>query len=182
MKLYQDAVLGCMSRLFVVSVLNVRLVMHFLSSLMVVLGIAEYAYTMKITDKSDVYSFGVVLLEIVTGKKPVDPSFTDAVDLVGWVNQQVKAGRGDRSICDRRLEGLPEALLCEMEEVLGIALLCVSPSPNDRPNMREVVAMLVAIQQDTLSWMKSKSLSEPCSKQPILCISPDSDDSSWSRT
>ncbi|KAL2634248.1 hypothetical protein R1flu_005727 [Riccia fluitans] len=143
----------------------------------------EYAYTMKVTEKSDVYSFGVVLLEIVTGRKPVDPSFTDAVDLVGWVHQQVKAGRGDRSICDRRLEGLPETMLWEVEEMLGIALLCVNTNPNERPTMRDVVAMLLEIQQDTLSWTKtsSKSLSESCSRQPILAGSPDSDDSNWNR-
>ncbi|KAM7261134.1 hypothetical protein ACFE04_026609 [Oxalis oulophora] len=32
----------------------------------------EYAQSGKLTDKSDVYSFGVVLLELITGRKPVD--------------------------------------------------------------------------------------------------------------
>ena len=34
----------------------------------------EYASSGKLTEKSDVYSFGVVLLELITGRKPVDPS------------------------------------------------------------------------------------------------------------
>ncbi|XP_073108720.1 uncharacterized protein [Elaeis guineensis] len=34
----------------------------------------EYASTGKLTAKSDVYSFGVVLLELITGRKPVDTS------------------------------------------------------------------------------------------------------------
>ncbi|CAM6112070.1 unnamed protein product [Calypogeia fissa] len=143
----------------------------------------EYAYTMKVTEKSDVYSFGVVLLEIVSGRKPVDPSFTEAVDLVGWVHHQVRAGTGDRTILDPRLNGLPESLLRQVEEVLGIALLCVTSSPNERPTMREVIAMLLEIHQDTsMTWTKNpSSTTTSCSKQPILPKSPDSDDYTWSK-
>ncbi|KAJ6997192.1 hypothetical protein NC653_013688 [Populus alba x Populus x berolinensis] len=45
----------------------------------------EYASSGKLTDKSDVFSYGVMLLELITGKKPVDPSSAMEDSLVDWV-------------------------------------------------------------------------------------------------
>lgn len=46
----------------------------------------EYASSGKLTDKSDVFSFGVMLLELITGKRPVDPSNYMEDSLVDWVS------------------------------------------------------------------------------------------------
>ncbi|KAF7145992.1 hypothetical protein RHSIM_Rhsim04G0094800 [Rhododendron simsii] len=46
----------------------------------------EYAMTGQITQKSDVYSFGVVLLELLTGRKPVDHTMPKGQQsLVTWM-------------------------------------------------------------------------------------------------
>ena len=46
----------------------------------------EYAMTGQLTQKSDVYSFGVVLLELLTGRKPVDHTLPKGQQsLVTWV-------------------------------------------------------------------------------------------------
>lgn len=46
----------------------------------------RYAMTGQITQKSDVYSFGVVLLELLTGRKPVDHTMPKGQQsLVTWV-------------------------------------------------------------------------------------------------
>lgn len=47
----------------------------------------EYVSSGKLTDKSDVYSFGVVLLELITGRMPVDPSQLGDQSLVEWVHR-----------------------------------------------------------------------------------------------
>jgi len=47
----------------------------------------EYAMSGKLTDKSDVFSFGVVLLELISGRRPVDPSQAPGKEsLVEWVS------------------------------------------------------------------------------------------------
>jgi len=47
----------------------------------------EYASTGKLTEKSDVYSFGVVLLELISGRRPVDRTQSCIDDsIVDWVS------------------------------------------------------------------------------------------------
>ncbi|XP_058069579.1 LRR receptor-like serine/threonine-protein kinase HSL2 [Magnolia sinica] len=107
----------------------------------------EYAYTLKVNEKSDVYSFGVVLLELVTGKRPIDPSFGECKDIVRWVNdviavQEQGAEEADfRQLLDPRLA--PSSY--SYEEVLSflnVALLCTAAFPMNRPSMRKVVELL----------------------------------------
>lgn len=47
---------------------------------------SRYAMTGQLSSKSDVYSFGVVLLELLTGRKPVDHTLPRGQQsLVTWV-------------------------------------------------------------------------------------------------
>ncbi|KAI3978203.1 hypothetical protein MKX01_013034 [Papaver californicum] len=40
---------------------------------------SEYGYMRKIAEKSDVYTYGVVVMEVLTGKQPIDPTIPDGL-------------------------------------------------------------------------------------------------------
>lgn len=97
---------------------------------------------MKVTEKCDIYSYGVVLLELLTGKAPVQP-LEQGGDLVSLVRNYIRAHSLSPDILDTRLDLKDETTVHHMITVLKIALLCTSMSPFDRPSMREVVIMLI---------------------------------------
>ncbi|XP_057792429.1 receptor-like protein kinase HSL1 [Salvia miltiorrhiza] len=97
----------------------------------------EYAYTLRVNEKSDIYSFGVVLLELVTGRPPVDPEYGEK-DLVSWVRATLES-KGTSHVVDPELDSGFEEHICR---VLDVGLLCTSSLPINRPSMRRVVIML----------------------------------------
>ncbi|KAI0493306.1 hypothetical protein KFK09_027582 [Dendrobium nobile] len=105
----------------------------------------EYAYTLKVKEKSDVYSFGVVLLELVTGKKAIDPSFRENEDLVKWVTNSIASHSTKedlRFLMDYRLQPCSASQYKKMVRVLHVGILCTSAFPMNRPSMRRVVDLL----------------------------------------
>jgi len=102
----------------------------------------------RITKKSDVYSFGVLLLEIITGRKPAtDPSFPEGQSVVQWVRDHLRQKQDPAEVVDPKLQGRPDAQVQEILQALGIALLCSSNRPADRPTMKDVAALLREIRQ-----------------------------------
>ncbi|XP_031255310.1 receptor-like protein kinase HSL1 [Pistacia vera] len=97
----------------------------------------EYAYTLRVNEKSDIYSFGVVLLELVTGRLPIDPEFGDK-DLVKWVCTTLDQRDFD-SVIDSKLDSSHKEEMCR---VLEVSLLCTNALPINRPSMRKVVKLL----------------------------------------
>ncbi|XP_058097694.1 receptor protein-tyrosine kinase CEPR2-like [Magnolia sinica] len=100
----------------------------------------ELAYSLKVTEKIDVYSFGVVLLELVTGRSPVEPGYGEGKDLVYWVSTHLDGRKDVVEVLDRRLSGPARE---DMIKVLKVAVLCTTKLPSLRPSMREVVKMLL---------------------------------------
>ncbi|KAJ9170903.1 hypothetical protein P3X46_018966 [Hevea brasiliensis] len=97
----------------------------------------EYAYTVRVNEKSDIYSFGVVILELVTGRLPIDPEFGEK-DLVKWVYTTLDQ-KGVDHVIDPNLDSSFQDEICR---VLNVGLKCTSSLPVSRPSMRRVVNML----------------------------------------
>ncbi|KAH1064165.1 hypothetical protein J1N35_029152 [Gossypium stocksii] len=104
----------------------------------------EYASSGKLTDRSDVYSFGVVLLELITGRKPVDPTRPLGDEsLVEWARplliQALETGNFGELI-DPRLE--KRYVEIELFRMIEAAAACVRHSAAKRPRMALVVRAL----------------------------------------
>lgn len=117
---------------------------------------AEYAYTLRVNEKSDIYSFGVVILELVTGKRPVDPDFGEK-DLVKWVCATLDQ-KGVDHVLDSKLDVCFKEEMCK---VLDIGLLCTSPLPINRPSMRRVVKMLLEMIENKPKPVKKEGRLSP---------------------
>lgn len=106
----------------------------------------EYLLTGRATEKTDVFSYGAVVLEVASGRRPIEKE-TSAVgkvtlngNLVEWVWNLHREGRL-LAAADDRLEGQFDE--SEMRRVLLVGLACSHPDPMARPTMRGVVQMLV---------------------------------------
>jgi serine/threonine protein kinase len=106
----------------------------------------EYLLTGRATEKTDVFSYGAVVLEVASGRRPIERE-TSGVgkvavngNLVEWVWSLHREGRLLMA-ADARLEGQFEE--SEMRRVLLVGLACSHPDPMARPAMRGVVQMLV---------------------------------------
>lgn len=78
-------------------------------------------------------------------------------DLVTWVRQYIRNNSLSSEIFDTRLNAEDKGTVDHMIIVLKIALLCTSPSPHDRPSMREVVLMLMESNQRETSSVFSRT-------------------------
>lgn len=106
---------------------------------------------MKVTEKCDIYSFGVVLLELITGKSPVQ-SLELGGDLVTWVRRSIHEMVPNSELFDKRLDLSAKRTVEEMTLFLKIALFCSSTSPLNRPTMREVIAMMIDARQSVSDY------------------------------
>uniref|UniRef100_J3LJG9 non-specific serine/threonine protein kinase n=1 Tax=Oryza brachyantha TaxID=4533 RepID=J3LJG9_ORYBR len=100
----------------------------------------EYASTGMLNERSDVYSFGVLIMEIITGRSPVD--YTRApgeVNLVEWLKTMV-AERKAEEVVDPKLAEKPSPKV--LKRALLVALRCVDPDGHKRPKMGHVIHML----------------------------------------
>ncbi|KAL3647693.1 hypothetical protein CASFOL_008661 [Castilleja foliolosa] len=101
----------------------------------------EYGYSLKVDEKSDIYSYGVVLMELLTGKKPLDPEFGESIDVVEWIKRKMRNNETLEEALDPNV-GNTKHVQEEMLLVLRFAILCTAKNPKDRPSMRDVLSML----------------------------------------
>ncbi|MQL99849.1 hypothetical protein Taro_032580 [Colocasia esculenta] len=105
----------------------------------------EYYMTQQLTDKSDVYSFGVVMLELITGKLPIERGKYIVREVrVAMDKRDERYGLGD--LMDPAIRSAP--LLPGFGRFVELAMRCVEESAADRPTMSDVVKEIEALLQN----------------------------------
>ncbi|CAA7393682.1 unnamed protein product [Spirodela intermedia] len=100
----------------------------------------EYASTGMLNEGSDVYSFGVLLMEIISGRSPVDYSRPPGeVNLVEWFKGMVGSRRAEELV-DPLMEVQPSPRA--LKRVILVCLRCVDADAQKRPKMGQIVHML----------------------------------------
>ncbi|KAG6739705.1 hypothetical protein POTOM_057319 [Populus tomentosa] len=99
----------------------------------------EYARTVRVNEKIDVYSFGVVLLELTTGKAA---NYGDEdTCLAEWAWRHMQEGKPIVDVLDEEIK--EACYVDEMRDVFKLGVFCTSMLPSRRPNMKEVVQILL---------------------------------------
>ncbi|KAL1366873.1 hypothetical protein HN51_020924 [Arachis hypogaea] len=116
----------------------------------------EYAMLGKANESCDVYSFGILLLELASGKKPIE-KLSSAVKrpIVDWALPLV-CERKFSELADPRLNG--EYVEEELKRVVFTALICAQNQPEKRPTMLDVVELLKGESKDKISQIENSEL------------------------
>ncbi|KAI9112175.1 hypothetical protein K1719_016698 [Acacia pycnantha] len=100
----------------------------------------ELPRTGKATPGSDVYAFGALMLEVVCGRRPIEPkALPEELVLVDWVWDKYREARL-LEVVDPKLNGEYDEE--EVVMVLKLGLICSNDVPDNRPSMKHLVMFL----------------------------------------
>ncbi|KAL4278444.1 hypothetical protein GQ457_03G042160 [Hibiscus cannabinus] len=116
----------------------------------------EYAMLGKASESCDVYSFGILLLELSSGKKPLEKvSAMSKRSIAEWALPLASEGKFSE-VADPRLNG--KYVEEELKRVVLVALVCADNRPEKRPTMLEVVELLKGESKQKLSELENNDV------------------------
>ncbi|XP_077240269.1 calmodulin-binding receptor-like cytoplasmic kinase 2 isoform X2 [Tasmannia lanceolata] len=129
----------------------------------------EYLRTYQLTDKSDVYSFGVLLVELLSGRRPIEPKRELNERITArWAMKKFNEGDAILTL-DPTLQRTPATNLA-LEKVYELALQCLAPTRHSRPSMRRCAEILWSIRKDFRELLGSDFRTESSRSERIASI------------
>lgn len=111
----------------------------------------EYFMHGVVDEKTDVFAFGVFVLELISGKKPVDNSHQS---LHSWARPILSQGKTKDVIEPRLVDDYNEI---QLNKLAYAASLCIRASSIWRPTMSEVLEIILSSEEiDKEKWKTSK--------------------------
>ncbi|GBG80001.1 hypothetical protein CBR_g30262 [Chara braunii] len=119
--------------------------------------------TQQTSSQSDVYAYGVLLLELISGRRPMDVGLMGpdgCRGLIAWSRPLIRDGLVEE-VVDKRLRG--KFAHHEAQNLSLLAVACIEPNPEMRPDMAHVVVAVMALMEGKpweaiLPGLLSKSL------------------------
>ncbi|OEL20242.1 putative leucine-rich repeat receptor-like protein kinase [Dichanthelium oligosanthes] len=109
----------------------------------------EYYMTQQLSEKSDVYSFGVVMLELVSGRQPIESGKYIVREVRLAIDPNDRDYYGLRGLLDPAIRD--SARTAGFRRFVQLAMRCVDESAASRPAMGEVVKEIEAMLQNEVS-------------------------------
>ncbi|KAK2967960.1 hypothetical protein RJ640_002815 [Escallonia rubra] len=110
----------------------------------------EYGLGGSVSTSCDVYSYGIMLMETFTRKKPTDEMFTGQMSLKMWVKESLPSAEIqvlDKNLLRRDGKNSLAEVDC-LSSILKLALDCAAESPEQRINMKDVLATMKKIKAE----------------------------------
>lgn len=110
--------------------------------------ILEYGSQGLISTAVDVYSYGIMLLETLSRRKPTDEMFSGELTLRSWVMESFSSFVSDiveNEVMSMHTGETRVTLQSWLTSAVVLALQCSADSPEERPNMKYVVAKIAWI-------------------------------------
>ncbi|KAI7754631.1 hypothetical protein M8C21_023910 [Ambrosia artemisiifolia] len=116
----------------------------------------EYAMLGKASESCDVYSFGILLLELASGRKPIEKlNAATRRSITEWA-LPLACQRKFSEIADPKLNG--DYSVEEMKRVILVGLVCARNQPEKRPTILEVVDLLKAESKEKVAALENDEM------------------------